>query len=57
MAIRRVRTNREALRKATALAGRIGHAFVATASAERLLHVAVAGKLALGLDGRVVVTK
>jgi hypothetical protein len=46
----------DALKKAAHLAARIGHAFIATADATGLPHVAVARKIAFSLDeGRIIV--
>jgi hypothetical protein len=49
--------NGEVLQAAVALSERVGHAFVTTASAEGLPHLAAAGRLPLNLEGRVVVTE
>jgi hypothetical protein len=47
------KTNKEAALRAEALAERIGHVFVATASDKGMPHLAAAGKLALRPDDRV----
>jgi hypothetical protein len=49
--------NRETLEDAVALGDEVGHAFVATADADGLPHLAAAGAISLETDGRVGVTE